>query len=299
MDWLTSTGAVNAALSPTPTVQRKLSTKESVMRTVRVRKPTPVKTNANLPAPVAPFRTQVFGSWDQFKNNIRSALPGSHDYDVYKNYIFRGQGNATWSLQSTFDRSYSDKQAASRDTIAKELIREFYEECERYSAWRYGMDDPRVLAMAQHHGLPTRLLDWSFSPYVAAYFAFSWFMFDPSINQVGNVAIWVLNRHEVEKKAPEGQLQIISVQDYENNRLGSQFGLFTYLKTNESTLEEYLTSRAINLASALVKVELPRSVAPTALQDLILMGIHHGTIFPGREGIAQTIKLRNLLRLQA
>jgi hypothetical protein len=32
------------------------------------------------------------------------------------------------------------------------------------------------------------------------------------------------------------------------------------------------------------------------LQDLILMGIHHGTIFPGREGVAQTIKLRNLLR---
>src|SRR5262245_35082084 len=245
----------------------------------------------------APYRTHRFGTWEEFKNGIRNVLPGSHDYDVYKNYIFRGQGNADWQLRSTFDRSYCNKQAASRDTLAKELIQEFYEECERYSAWRYKVDDPRVLAMAQHHGLPTRLLDWSFSPYVAAYFAFSWFMFErPDMTQVGNVAIWVLNRHEVEKKAPEGQLQIISVQDYENNRLGSQYGLFTYLKTNESTLEDYLSSEAINLASALVKVELPRSTARTALQDLILMGIHHGTIFPGREGIAQTIKLRNLLR---
>jgi hypothetical protein len=242
------------------------------------------------------YRRQVLGSWNDFKHRVRDLLPGSHDYDVYKNFIFRGQGSAEWTLRSTFDRSYSDKQAASRDTLAKNLIREFYEECERYSAWRYEVDDPRVLAMAQHHGLPTRLLDWSFSPYVAAYFAFSWFMFEKPGGSTGNVAIWILDAAEVKSKAPEGQLQIISVQDYENNRLGNQFGVFTYLKTNEGSLEEYLTSKAVNLTHALVKVELPRSEAKQALQDLILMGIHHGTIFPGREGIAHTIKLRNLLR---
>ena len=247
-----------------------------------------------LPKPA--YRIKFFETWEDFKKGVRAALPGGHDYDVYKNYIFRGQGNASWPLRSTFDRVYSNKQAASRDTLAKELIREFYEECERYSAWRYGIEDPRVLAMAQHHGLPTRLLDWSFSPYVAAYFAFSWFMFEKAMEQTGNVAIWVLNRVELQTKAPEGQLQIISVQDFENSRLGSQFGLFTYLKTNESSLEDYLTSEAVDLAHALVKLELPRVSAREALQDLILMGIHHGTIFPGREGIAQTIKLRNLLR---
>lgn len=243
------------------------------------------------------YKVKEFATWDDFKNGVRSQLPGAHDYDVYKRFIFRGQGNAAWSLRSTFDRSYSDKQAASRDALAKELIREFYDECERFSPWRYPQGDPRVLAMAQHHGLPTRLLDWSYSPYVAAYFAFSWFMFEvKATEQTGNVAIWILNRDEVERKAPEGQLQIISVQDYENSRLGSQFGLFTYLKTNESSLEDYLTSSPVDLASALRKVEIPRSQARQALQDLILMGIHHGTIFPGREGIAQTIKLLNLLR---
>lgn len=242
------------------------------------------------------YITQPFDTWDAFKHGVRNALPGSHDYDVYKRFLFRGQGDSRWPLRSTFDRSYSDAQAASRDTLAKELIREFYDECERIAPWRYPMTDPRVLAMAQHHGLPTRLLDWSFSPYVAAYFAFSWFMFEKDGGQTGNVAIWVLNREEVERQAPEGQLQIVSVQDYENNRLGSQFGLFTYLKTNESNLEDYLTSPAVKLNHALKKLEIPRSEARQALQDLILMGIHHGTIFPGREGIAHTIKLRNLLR---
>jgi hypothetical protein len=254
---------------------------------------------ATSPAPSpgpATYDVHTFPTWDAYKNGVRAVLPGAHDYDVYKRFLFRGQGNANWPLRSTFDRSYSNAQAASRDTLAKELIREFYDECERFSPWRYPVDDPRVLAMAQHHGLPTRLLDWSFSPYVAAYFAYSWFMFEQESGHTGNVAIWVLNRDEVARKAPEGQLQIISVQDFENSRLGSQFGLFTYLKTNESSLEDYLTSPAVGLGAALTKLELPRSEARQALQDLILMGIHHGTIFPGREGIANTIKLRNLLR---
>lgn len=85
------------------------------------------------------------------------------------------------------------------------------------------------------------------------------------------------------------------MQDFENSRLGNQFGVFTYLKTKDSALEDYLTSKAVDLSHALVKVELSKAQARHALEDLMLMGIHHGTIFPGREGIAQTIKLRNLL----
>jgi hypothetical protein len=236
-----------------------------------------------------------FSTWNEFKQNYRNHLPGDRDSDVYKNAIFRGQARAEWHLISTFDRNYGSKRAGSRDSLSKQLIEDFYEECARYSDWRYAKDDPRVLAMAQHHGLPTRLLDWTFSPYVAAYFAFVWFLFEKPV-QGGSVAIWALDRRAVQKRAPEGQLQIISVQDHENSRLGNQAGLFTFLKTNDENLEQYLANPAVGLGSALVKFQLPTHQCRDALHDLLLMGIHHGTIFPGREGIAQTIKLRNLLR---
>jgi len=140
-----------------------------------------------------------FATWDEFKQGYRARLPDSSDRDVYKKIIFRGQARADWHLVSAFDRNYGFKRAGSRDSLSKELIEEFYEECARYSDWRYSRDDPRVLAMAQHHGLPTRLLDWTFSPYVAAYFAFVWFLFEKPVAG-GQVAIWALDRKAVQKR---------------------------------------------------------------------------------------------------
>jgi hypothetical protein len=65
------------------------------------------------------YREEEFQTWEAFKNGIRGVLPCSRDYDIYKNYIFRGQGGDMWPLRSTFDRIYSDKQAASRDTLVR------------------------------------------------------------------------------------------------------------------------------------------------------------------------------------
>jgi hypothetical protein len=244
------------------------------------------------------YQSRTFASWDEFKHGLFALLTGGesgHPAQVYKRYVFRGQRDAAWPLRSSFDRKIGPKRAAKRDALAKRLIDDFYIECERYSSWRYTRDDARVLAMAQHHGLPTRLLDWSFSPYVAAYFAYSFYLFEQASAGDGHVAIWALNCEDVKRRAPEGQLEIVSIQDFENSRLGNQAGAFTYLKTNEDCLEDYLASPAVGLNSALIKFELPRSEAPNALRDLILMGIHHGTIFPGREGVAQMIWLRHVL----
>lgn len=80
------------------------------------------------------------------------------------NFAFRGMSDANHSLKTSL-LQLSD----TPEQIENHLLRNF-----RKYAMRDVMPDDSVwswLALAQHHGLPTRLLDWTFSPLVAAHFA--------------------------------------------------------------------------------------------------------------------------------
>ena len=83
-------------------------------------------------------------------------------------YVFRGMDVATWELDRSFQRL--PKQPGARPSvIERSLIRSF-----RKYASAGAFDEKTewyVLAVAQHNGLPTRVLDWTASPLVAAHFA--------------------------------------------------------------------------------------------------------------------------------
>jgi hypothetical protein len=109
--------------------------------------------------------TQTIASWREFDDAVATAI---HDASVsagraHASLVFRGLARSSFSNVSGLARLGEDSPALERH-----LIRNFRKYAHRE---RPGPTLWDWLSLAQHHGLPTRLLDWTFSPFVAAHFA--------------------------------------------------------------------------------------------------------------------------------
>ena len=86
------------------------------------------------------------------------------------NFAFRGQADSAWGLQSTLERMVLS--VGKRSHFEERSLEQFRSKFKLYSK---DMEMPEKklswLSLMQHHGVPTRLLDFTTSPYVALYFA--------------------------------------------------------------------------------------------------------------------------------
>lgn len=133
------------------------------------------------------------------------------------------------------------------------------------------------LAIAQHHGLPTRLLDWTFNPLVAAFFAVE-------TDVDCNSAIFAYTRTATVR--PEAVLDPFSITEvirfrpsHVTQRIVAQKGLFT---VHPAPAEAFVGP---GLAKAIIVNELR---APLR-QLLYRFGVTRGSLFPGLDGLAQEI----------
>jgi hypothetical protein len=84
--------------------------------------------------------------------------------------VYRGVGDAHWPMLTSLDRLGGTEPPHTKCSLEEHILRNFA----RYSRPHVATppaSDWELLAQAQHHGVPTRLLDWTYSPLVAAHFA--------------------------------------------------------------------------------------------------------------------------------
>src|SRR6185369_13246957 len=118
----------------------------------------------------------------------------------YSNWAFRGERDERWPLYSSLSRylqNFGVDQKAWPEQEAR-ILRVFKRKAHQFLVQPPEPDDDfQWLALMQHHGAPTRLIDFTWSPYVAAFFALE--------RTLGDCVVWAMNPASVaSSRTPEG-----------------------------------------------------------------------------------------------
>lgn len=136
------------------------------------------------------------------------------------------------------------------------------------------------------------MLDWTTSPFVAAFFGLSGALTNPG-EPGQHVAVWALHLDSPIWQADLG-VAVIPCPTAGNLRMRNQGGCFTRSLTPFGTLEEYVEQMS-DPRPALTQFSWPAGDAARGLNELEMMGINSSRLFPGLDGAAQAATMRTRL----
>jgi FRG domain len=146
------------------------------------------------------------------------------------------------------------------------------------------------LALMQHHGAPTRLLDFTWSPYVAAFFAL--------VHTTKEAAVWAVNPKRLVNVTEglneflgDSRAGLIGIGEpfVMNTRLIAQSGTFIVTKQVGTPIEDIVVAYE-DPKDTLVKFELPAElIRPLGMRALFMMNITNATLFPDLDGLARSL----------
>jgi hypothetical protein len=218
-------------------------------------------------------------------------------------------------LSKNYDKIENSLMKLGKDfsSMEKHLIRNFrkyaHKDVVEYdSIWNW-------LSLAKHHGLPTRLVDWTFSPYVAMHF-----MTSTMDNFTDEGVIWAVDYTEVHKHLPkklkvlleeEGsdvftiemlntviknleEFDSLSKKDFLlffeppsiDQRIINQYALFSLLSNPESCVDEWLKDHPDTYR----KYIIPASLKWEIRDKLDQANITERVLFPGLDGLSMWLK---------
>jgi len=131
---------------------------------------------------------ETVSSWRELDEAIAETGSRTADRNPHSTLVFRGLARASYANASSLSRL-----SERHEELEQHLIRNFRKYAHRESPGPTTWD---WLALAKHHGLPTRLLDWTFSPQVALHFATAAWADDDAI-------LWAVDCDAVHRLLPE------------------------------------------------------------------------------------------------
>lgn len=211
----------------------------------------------------------------------------------YEDLLFRGQREDK-TLLPKLGRLVLNEDI---EVVEKQIFEEFKKGIFPLSEFKLE-DDWDYLALAQHHGLPTRLLDWTFSALTALWFA----VYLPPIkdeegkNKTG--VVWILTpersdfKSDTDKIKPfDNTVTKIFRPKVVSRRISAQVGVFTVHYINKDGEIIRFESHK-DFKHKLTKVEIDGNYFAKIRDNLYVLGINHFTLFPELDGFCKLLEWR-------
>ena len=227
------------------------------------------------------------------------------------NFVYRGISNTDYKMTTSLRRNCKDKSRQLEPSILK-----------NYSKYA-SLDDPnvtnsvwRLMMSGQHHGLPTRLLDFTHSPLIALHFAT---IADIETMDSHDCVLWQIDMSEIHGALPEKYIEPIkqsqsktysldtlekvasSVEEYDkdmgdhnmiiiepnsiDNRIVTQYSFFGIVPSDMNDIEAFLDKTTNNTVKYIISKDLRWRIADT----LDAFNISERVIYPGLDGLSAWI----------